>query len=288
MSGDYRPELVIGGLGMPEAPRWHDGKLWFVDHPMKQVLTVGPDGKTTLFADVPTRPMGIGFLPGGVVIVVSMEDARLLRYEAGEAGTVTEYADLSAVTVGLLNDLVVDGRGWAYASNTGRRTDPDAERAPANIGLFIEGQAPRVVASGLRLSNGLVVTPDGSTLIVAETLGARLTAFTIAGDGSLTGQRVFADLEGEVPNGISLDAEGAVWVSSHQGRYLRVMEGGKITDTVDVPGGTHRMAIACMLGGEDGRQLFLVSVDALPRTEEMLGTGRVDVVTVEVPGAGWP
>jgi sugar lactone lactonase YvrE len=276
---------VIGGLGMPECPRWHDGKLWISDHPMKQVLTVGADGVPSLFAEVPNRPMGIGFLPDGAVLVVSMEDARLLRYQGTSCA---EYANLAEITVGMLNDLVVDGRGWAYASNTGRGPHYTLPRKPANIGLFIAGQEPRLVASDLQLSNGLAVTADGSTLIVAETLGARLTAFTIDDGGGLSDRRVFADLGGEVPNGISLDAEGAVWVSSHKGRFLRVMAGGKVVDSVDVPGGTHRMAIACMLGGADRRQLFMVSVDDLPRDEAMLGTGRVDVVTVDVPGAGWP
>jgi len=283
--GGQQPDLVLGGLGMPECPRWHDGRLWISDHPMKQVLTVGPDGVPSRFATVPNRPMGIGFLADDSVLVVSMEDARLLRYAAGNC---SEYADLSDVTVGLLNDLVVDGRGWAYASNTGRGAHFQLERKPANIGLFIAGHKPRIVASDLSLSNGLAITPDGSTLIVAETLGERVTAFTITNDGSLRDRRVFADLPGEIPNGICLDAEGAVWVSSHAGRFLRVMDGGKTVDAIEVPGGAHRMAIACMLGGADGRQLFLVSVDDLPRTEEMLGTGRVDVVSVDVPGAGWP
>jgi sugar lactone lactonase YvrE len=283
------PELLVKGLGFPECPRWHDGHLWISDIMTRQVLKITPAGEVTVFAQLTaSRPMGLGFLPGGSVLVVAMEERRLLLYRDGSC---SEVANLEPVTVGLLNDLVVDGRGRSYMSNTGRALGL-GERKPANISLFIAGQEPRLVASGLQLTNGLVVTPDERTLIVAETEGGRLTAFTITDDGSLVDQRVFADLGEEVPNGIAADADGAVWVASHKGKYLRVADGGEILDSVEVAGGRERMAVACMLGGADGRQLFMTSCDQLPSHNDFAAnverTGRIDVVTVDVPGAGWP
>jgi sugar lactone lactonase YvrE len=282
------PDLLVKGLGFPECPRWHDGRVWVSDIMTRQVLNIALDGTTTVFAELPNRPMGLGFLADGDVLVVSMEDCRLLRYRDGQP---TEVANLESITVGLLNDLVVDGSGRAYMSNTGRKLGI-GDRKPAGISTFAPGEPPRVVASGLNLTNGMVVTPDRSTLIVAETEGARLSAFSITDDGSLADQRVFAELPGEVPNGICGDAEGAVWVSSHNGAFLRVMEGGTICDRVEVAGGPERMATACTLGGDDGRQLFMASCDRLPSHQDFLAnierTGRVDVVTVDVPGAGWP
>jgi sugar lactone lactonase YvrE len=283
------PELLVKGLGFPECPRWHDGHLWISDIMARQVLKITPAGEVSVFAQLAaSRPMGLGFLPGGSVLVVAMEERRLLLYQDESC---TEVADLGPITVGLLNDLVVDGRGRAYMSNTGRELGV-GERKPANISLFAPGQEPRLVASGLQLTNGLAVTPDERTLIVAETEGGRLTAFTITSDGSLVDQRVFADLGDEVPNGICADAEGAVWVASHKGKYLRVADGGEILDSVEVAGGRERMAVACMLGGEDRRQLFMTSCDELPSHLDFAAnverTGRIDVVTVDVPGAGWP
>jgi sugar lactone lactonase YvrE len=282
------PHLLVNGLGFPECPRWHNGVLWVSDIMTRQILNVGADGSTTVFAELPHRPMGLGFLADGDILVVSMEDCRLLRYRDGNS---TVLADLASITVGLLNDLVVDGSGRAYLSNTGRKLGL-GDRKPANIVTFAAGEPPRVVASGLQLSNGMVVTPDRRTLIVAETEGARLSAFTIADDGSLVDQRVFASLPGHIPNGICGDAEGAVWVSSHNGGFLRVLEGGEIADRVEVAGNSARMATACALGGVDGRQLFMASCDQLPSHADFLAnverSGRVDVVTVDVPGAGWP
>jgi sugar lactone lactonase YvrE len=282
------PELLVKDLGFPECPRWHDELLWVSDIMTRKILNITSDGNASVFAELHSRPMGSGFLADGDVLVVSMEDCRLLRFRQGEC---TEAANLEAITVGLLNDLVVDGSGRAFMSNTGRKLGI-GERKPANIATFAFGEAPRVVASGLQLTNGMVVTPDRKTLVVAETEGARLSAFTIIDDGSLVDHRVFASLPGHVPNGICGDAEGAIWVSSHNGGFLRVLEGGTICDRIEVPGGPERMATACTLGGKDGRQLFMASCDHLPSHEEFLAnterSGRIDVVTVDVPGAGWP
>jgi sugar lactone lactonase YvrE len=299
--GHGAPELVVKGLGFPECPRWHDGHLWVSDMMTGQLLKLSGNGALSVFAELAARPGGTGFGPDGSVYVASMQDCRLLRYD-GDAHA--EVADLSAITDGWLNDLVVDGRGRAYLGDTkGRRntdgtvTVTEASRAaPTRIMAVLPGQAPRVVAGDMEVANGLVVTPDERTLIVSETVASRLTAFTITDDGGLAGRRVFAELPGEIPNGISVDAEGAIWVASHNGSFLRVRDGGEIADRIEVPGGPSCLGVACVLGGPDRRQLFLCSAEFEGRRmpgqeafyENVLRTGRVDVVTVDVPGAGWP
>jgi sugar lactone lactonase YvrE len=282
------PEPLVKDLGFPECPRWRDGKLWVSDIMFRQILNVGLDGTWTVFAERPVRSMGTGWLPDGTLVIVSMEDARLLALRDDEW---VELADLSPITTGLLNDLTVDGKGRCYVSCTGRPLG-FGDRKPTHVSLFVEGEAPRVVAGDFTLTNGIVVSEDLRRLVVADTLGGTLTAFTIADDGSLVDRRLFADLGDEVPNGICGDAEGAIWVSSHKGSYLRVLEGGRIADRVHVAGGAGRLAIACGLGGDDGRQLFMASGDHLPPPEafdaNVERTGRIDVVTVDVPAAGWP
>jgi sugar lactone lactonase YvrE len=293
------PELLVEGLGFPECPRWFDGHLLVADMMTKQISKISLDGDRQVFAELPNRPAGMGVLPDGSLLVASMLDCRLLRFGAGSC---TEYADLSSLTRGLLNDVVVDSGGRIYVGDTigNRNADgtisPEPGEPSTHIHLVGPDGSARTVARDLRVTNGLVVTPDGRTMIVAETFGSKLTAFTIAPDGSLVDRRPFADLPGEVPNGIALDAEGAVWVSSHNGRFLRVFEGGRIADAIDVPGHPGCMAIACILGGPDRRHLFLVSADfgstRMPTYQDwldnLLRTGRVDVTEVDVPGAGWP
>jgi sugar lactone lactonase YvrE len=293
------PELLVEGLGFPECPRWFDGHLLVADMMTKRISKISLDGDLQVFAELPNRPAGMGVLPDGNLLVASMLDCRLLRFEAGSCA---EYADLSSLTRGLLNDVVVDSRGRTYVGDTigNRNADgtisPEPGKPSTHIHLVGPDGNARTVARDLRVTNGLVVTPDGRTLIVAETFGSKLTAFTIAPDGSLVDRRPFADLPGEVPNGIALDAEGAVWVSSHNGRFLRVFEGGRIADVIGVPGHPGCMAIACILGGPDRRHLFLVSADfgstRMPTYQDwldnVLRTGRVDVMEVDVPGAGWP
>jgi sugar lactone lactonase YvrE len=278
-------ELLVSGLGFPECPRWFDDHLWLSDYHTKQLLKISADGLVSVVLENPERVGAVGFLPDGAYYVVSMED-RLVFHHA--EGVTTEVADLSAVCPAWLNDSVVDPHGRVYVDDTiGMGADL------TKIILVGLGIAPRVVATDMRGANGLVITPDGKTLIAAETFASRLTAFTITDDGSLEDRRLFADLGEEAPNGICLDAEGAVWVSSHHGRFLRVLPGGAIADVIEVPGGPQCMAVACMLGGEDRRQLFLCSADySGQRMPDLFGanpkTGRVDVVTVDVPGAGWP
>ncbi|HJQ45714.1 MAG TPA: SMP-30/gluconolactonase/LRE family protein, partial [Amycolatopsis sp.] len=240
--GGSGPEPLLTGLGFPECPRWHRGRLWVSDMMTKQVLEISGEGTVSVFADLPNRPGGTGFLADGSMYVVSMQDCRLLRYDS--AGH-TEVADVAGLSDGWLNDLVVDGRGRAYLGDTKGSRNSDgtvtvteaSAAAPTRIIAVLPGQSPRVVATGMEVANGLVVTPDERTLVVSETVARRLTAFTITDDGSLADRRVFAELPGEMPNGVTADAEGAIWVASHNGCFLRVLDGGEITHRIAAPGG---------------------------------------------------
>jgi len=281
----YTTETLLDGLVFPEGPRWHDGRLYFSDMHDLRVIAVDESGRAETVVEVPGRPSGLGWLPDGRMLVVSMEDRRLLRLERD--GRLVEVADLSRLASFHCNDMVVDRRGRAYVGNFG--FDLHGGAAPRNTCLVLvepDGRA-RVVAEDLGFPNGTVITPDGRTLIVGESFGGQLTAFDIADDGSLAGRRTFAKLEGAVPDGICLDAEGCVWVAcpiSH--RCLRVREGGEIVDQIDYVG---RDAFACMLGGEGRRTLFVCTAEG-HNPNELQGrrTGRIERCRVPVAGAGLP
>ncbi len=277
-----RPKTLVGGLVFPEGPRWRSGKLWLSDMLAHQVIAVDRNGSKAVVAEVGQRPSGLGFLPDGRLLIVSMGDRRLLRLDPDGLRTV---ADLTPMVTGNLNDMVVDGQGRAYVGNVGVRRGEDWE--PANLVLVSGDGRARVVAEDLQFPNGCAITPDGKTLIVAETYRHVLTAFTIQLDGSLTQRRTFADLGEAVPDGICLDAEGAVWLGSFlTGAFLRVMPGGAVTHTISVPG---RWAVACTLGGRDRRTLFLVTATTtFDQLRAGKSAGQVETVRVDVPGAGWP
>ena len=281
---EARLEVVREGLVFPEGPRWHEGRLWLSDMHDHRVLTLGPDGDEETVAEVPGCPSGLGWLPDGRLLVVSMEDRRVLRLEPGG---LVEHADLSGLASFHCNDMVVDAGGRAFVGNFGFDLhDPGAERRPAElIRVDPEGGA-EVVARELLFPNGSVITPDGRTLVVGESFAARLTAFDLGDDGSLSGRRTWAQLEGAVPDGICLDAEGAVWVASPVSReVLRVHEGGAVSARVP----TSQMAIACMLGGDDRRTLYVLTAPATRPDEALrLRGGRVEALRVEAPGAGLP
>jgi sugar lactone lactonase YvrE len=218
------------------------------------------------------------------LLVVSMTDRRLLRLDGKE---LIEVADLSALAPFHCNDMVVDARGRAYVGNFG--FDFAAKQAPRTTGLILvqpNGQAS-VVADDLHFPNGAVITPDGRTLIIGESYAARLTAFDIADDGSLSGRRVWAALNNATPDGICLDAEGAIWLASPTSReVLRVRQGGAVTHRIATPG----QAVACMLGGPDRRTLFVLTTKVMATPEQSLQTrpGAIHTLVVDVPGAGWP
>lgn len=276
---DYRPQLLLEGLVFPEGPRWHDGRLWFseMQGPRPRVIAVGLDGSAEDIVDVPGRPSGLGWLPDGRLLVVSMLEHRLYRLEPGRLAL---HADLSPFAGGECNDMVVDAAGNAYVGNFGFDYRNGAPQQPTVLVLVRPDGSASAVAEGLVFPNGAVITPDGRTLIVAETFASRLTAFPIRDDATLGPGRLFAAIAPAVPDGICLDEEGAVWVASPTtAEFLRVRDGGEVADRIAVPG---RTAIACMLGGPDRRTLFLL----MPFRGEERAT--IETVRVEVPGAGRP
>ncbi len=278
------PEPFVDDLVFPEGPRWRGGSLWLSDMHGGTVLRFDGKGGRTRVLEVPNQPSGLGFLPDGRLLVVSMKDRRLLRLDA--EGPVV-VADLSALAPGDLNDMVVDECGRAYVGNFG--FDGSRGEAPCTtcMALVEPGGAARVVATDLAFPNGTVIFPGGRKLVVAETMAARLTAFDVEEDGALVGRRVFADLPGRVPDGIALDAQGAIWVSCFTtDEFLRVREGGEITHRIAVDG---RRAVACMLGGEQRRTLFLLTAETTPEDlAQGISRGFVERTHVEIAGAGLP
>ena len=276
----------------PEAPRWHDGRLWLSDIHAHRVMRLEADNTWTVIAQLDDRPSGLGFLPDGTPLVASLLDRRLLRLDGGEASL---HADLSDLAGDFINDMVVDGHGRAYVGNRNPGSSPEN---PVDTLILVQPDGHvQQVADGLSAPNGTVVTPDGSTLIVAETLIGRLSAFAIGPSGTLSGRRTFAQVEGQHADGICLDEEGAVWIGSPgNGLFLRVLEGGKVTDSVSVG---DRWAVAPALGGPDRRTLFMLTAKTTRANFDVLGfdrsrdagsqsEGRVEAVEVAVAGAGWP
>jgi sugar lactone lactonase YvrE len=274
--------ILLDGLRFPEGPRWHEGRLWFSDMHARQVIAVDLEGRSEVVVEVSGDPSGLGWLPDGRLLVVSMRDRRLLRLDP--EGLV-EVADLGSLASFHCNDMVVDGQGRAYVGNFGFDLHAGEKPVATNLILVDPDGRTRVAATELRFPNGTVITPDGRTLVVGESFGACLTAFDVAPDGSLSGRREWARLEGAVPDGICLDAEGAIWVASPVSRgVLRVREGGEVSDRIDV----EHQAFACMLGGPERRTLFLCTAADSDPAKTGDRTGRIETVTVDVPGAGLP
>ncbi len=276
-------KVLLDGLNFPEGPRWHDGKLWFSDMQGLHVMTVDTAGRADKIVKISGSPSGLGWLPDGRLQVVSMLDRRLLRLDP--EGLV-EVADLSPLASFHCNDMVMDSQGRAYIGNFGFDFAANAPVEPAEIVLATPEGHARVVAEDLLFPNGTIITPDGQTLIVAETFGHRLTAFDIDADGSLANRRVWALLGGAFPDGICLDAEGAIWVAApHPGEVMRVLEGGDITHRIKASNRPY----ACMLGGEDRCTLFICTAgSAIPDEVRAKPGGKIEVIEVEVPGTGLP
>ena len=274
-----RPETLIDGLRFPEGPRWHDGRLWFSDMHSQQVLAVDLDGKLETIVEVPQDPSGLGWLPDGRLLVVSMRDRKLMRLDP--QGLV-EVADLSAHASFHCNDMVVDSLGRAYVGNFGSDLAAGGMPDPAALILVTPDGNSRIVAEDLLFPNGSVITSDGTTLIVGESFGARMTAFDIAVDGSLSNRRLWAQLEAAIPDGCCIDSEGALWVASPPTReVLRVREGGETTHRIS----TDQMAIACALGGDDRRTLYVLTAPSVDGPEcESSRSARIESLEVEVPG----
>jgi sugar lactone lactonase YvrE len=280
----HTPKVLAEGIVFGEGPRWHDGKLWFSDMHGKKVMTVTTDGKLEKVVDVEQRPSGLGWTADGRLLVVSMEDRKLKRLDANGLQV---HTDLAPLVGGEPNDMVVDPDGRAFVGNFGFDLLGGAAQKTANIVCVDPDGKARVVADELAFPNGSVITPDRKTLIVAETFAGVLTSFNLKPDGSLGGRRFFAHLGDRQPDGICLDAEGCVWVSCFgQDEFIRVHEGGDIAERVAVPG---KRAVACMLGGEDRKTLFLLTAETtLEELAQGKSKGRIETVRVDVPGAGYP
>ena len=273
--------VVVAGRGLVEAPRWHDGRLYFSDWTAGEIVAVDDAGRTEVVARVRSLPLCSAFLPDGRLLIVSSAEGRLLRREPD--GSLVTHAELGAPG---WNDIVADGRGNAYVNSVGYDMTAGEAPRPGHVVLATADGAVRRVAEDLAFPNGMAVTADNATLVVAESHGERLTAFDVGGDGGLTGRRVFAELE-EAPDGICTDAEGAVWYATVPGRRcVRVADGGRVLETVELDRG----GFACVLGGPDRRTLFATVADWRPDLPELVpaGSGQVQAVRVGVPGAGWP
>ena len=287
-----KPKIILRGLAFPESPRWHGGKLWFSDMHAHKVMTVDLKGKTETICEVPLCPSGLGWTADGRLLIVSMKDKKLMRLDASG---LTCLADLNGLASGQCNDMVTDALGRAYIGNFGKDTSLGKEFrvGPAEIVMVTPDGKACVAAGDLNFPNGMVITPDGHTLIAAESFAPRLTSFKIDSKGGLSGREVWAELDkdftsgkGIMPDGICLDAEGAVWVANAGGPAVyRVKKGGEITQKIE----TSANAVACTLGGADRRTLFImaaVSTDDRVCREKM--AGRIEIIEVEVPGAGLP
>jgi sugar lactone lactonase YvrE len=291
-----RARPFVEGLSFGECPRWHEGRLWYSDFYQCTVFSAGPEGDVRVELEVSGEPAGLGWLPDGRLLVVERRPRRVLRREPD--GTLVEHGDLNPAATFHANDMVVDRNGHAFVGNFGFDLDrfieeqgpvaliePPGPPTTPLVRVDPDGSA-HLAAGDLSFPNGTVITPDGKTLIIAETLAARLTAFDLGPDGALTGRREWAALSLCAPDGICLDAEGRVWVANAIGpECLLVAEGGEVVDRVN----TSQTCFACMLGGEDGRTLYLVT--APTSTEAAVSSarsGRIEQATVEVGHAGLP
>ncbi|RWC52866.1 SMP-30/gluconolactonase/LRE family protein [Mesorhizobium sp.] len=277
--------LLTTGLAFGESPRWHDGRLWLCNWGTGEIVAVDTDGNREIVLTVPAvLPYSIDWLPDGRLLVVSGREGLLLRQEAD--GSLVTHADLRPLSKGPWNEIVVDGRGNIYVNGGGPAPAPGEHFGPGTIVLITPDGAVRQVAENIAFANGMAVTRDNKTLIIAESHANRLTAFDIAADGTLSNRRVWADLDG-YPDGVCLDAEGAVWYADVPNKHcVRVREGGEALQTVTVDRG----CFACMLGGADRKTLFIAAAE-WRGFEHMVSdarTGQVLSVEAPAPGVGWP
>lgn len=298
---EFPLHTLLEGGSFFESPRWHDGQWWVSDFYRHLVLTVSTDGEPREVLGVDAQPSGLGWMPDGSMLVVSMRDHRILRWS--QADGVSEHADVSELCGGHLNDMVVDARGRAYAGNFGFDLMGGADPAAANLIRVDPDGSASVAAEGLLFPNGSVITPDGRTLIVGETAGARYTSFTIGEDGSLGDRRVWAQLAptpevttlaetlGKLqfgPDGCGLDGENHIWCADEVGaRCVRIAPGGEIVEEIPAPEGLD--VFACMLGGEDGRTLLICAAPDFAEANRAAAREAVLLTTtVAVPHGGLP
>lgn len=271
---------LMDGILLGEQPRWHDGKLWFADWVGQTLYTLTEDGRHSVEAKVASLPFAFDWLPDGTMLLVHSAKKELQRRDT--TGDFVRVADLAPLSPHPCNEIVIDGRGNTYINNI-NFDFPGGEFRPGFIAHFGPDGRLRKVADDLAFPNGMTITPDGKTLICAESYNGNLTAFDIGPDGSLGNRRLWARIEGQGGDGICMDAEGCVWASSGP-RCLRIREGGEVLEEVPLD----RMAFACMLGGADGRTLFITANEWTGTVDIETPTGRVFATRVEVPRAGYP
>jgi sugar lactone lactonase YvrE len=281
MSHDTK--ILLSGLAFPEGPRWRDDRLWFTDQHAREVCWVTLAGEKGVVAEMPDLPGGLGWLPNGNLLVVSMTERKL--YEMGADG-LSLYADLSSLASFHCNDMLLDSQGRAYVGNFGYDLHGGAAIKPAELILVDANARPRVVSREVIFPNGMALSNDGHQLIVGETFAHRLSQFQVAEDGSLFDHQIWADLGDAAPDGICLDAEGAIWVASPAtDEVIRVRQGGEVLQRVR-PVGT---PYACMLGGIERKTLFVLSAETDdPAQAAALRSGRIELIEVAVPGDGLP
>ena len=285
-------QTLMDGLTFGEGPRWHEDKFYFSDFYSHKVYTLDLEGNYEVIVEVPNQPSGLGWMPDGTMLIVSMKDRKLLSFRDN---ALEERADLSGLAGFHCNDMVVDSKGNAYIGNFGFNTYEGEEVKSTNLILVRPGEEPCIAADNILFPNGTVITEDEKTLVVGETYAAKLTAFDVNEDASLSNRRVWADLtqsidDGNVPvpDGMCLDAEGAIWVASPStADVIRVKEGGEILERIPV----ETNAYACMLGGKDRKTLFICTSNASgvdPDSALREKSGKIEIVEVEVPGVGRP
>lgn len=277
-------ELFAEGLDFGEGPRWHGGRLWVSDFHSHRVLSFTASGERQVEVELDDQPSGLGWLPSGELLVVAMESREVRRVDG--SGEVHLHADLGPFAGGPCNDMVVDGRGNAYVGNFGFDLVGGGRPTAADLVLVCPDGTVEVAATDLRFPNGSVITPDGATLIVGESMGERYSAFTVDDDGSLSDRRTWAEVPGKGPDGCALDAEGCIWMAdAFGGGCFRIAAGGEVVGHVEAS----QTVFACALGGEDRRTLFLLTAPSfLPDQVAGKGLGRIEATVVDVPGAGWP
>ncbi len=269
-------KILVSGLAMGESPRWHEGRLWIADWGAQEIIAVDPDRQSEIAVRTSFElPFCIDWLRDGRLLIVSGREGLLLRREPD--GSLVTHADLRGLSDLMWNEIVVDGRGNTYVNGG------------PGIALLTKDGSLRPVADEIAFPNGMAVTPDNSTLIIAESHGKRLSAFSIAEDGGLLNRRVWADLDDGVPDGICIDADNAVWYSDVPNkRCVRVREGGEVLQTINLDRG----CFACMLGGRDRKTLFMVAAEwrGMEKIPEVARarTGQVLTIDAPAPGAGWP
>ena len=276
---------LMNGVRFGESPRWHENRLWFSDWGAQEVIAVDVTGDSEVILKVASFPFSIDWLADGRMLIVSASERRLLRREPD--GSRLTHADLAGLSSFPWNEIVVDGRDNVYVNNIGFDFSPGAQAGPGSLALVTPDGSTRQVADDVAFPNGMVVTADNSTLILAESYANRLTAFDIAADGSLFNRRVWADLGDGVPDGICIDADNAVWYADVPNkRCVRVRDGGEVMQSIELDRG----CFACMLGGPENRTLFMLAREWSGPASAADGsrTGQVLAVEAPAPGAGWP